>query len=216
MGAARQTTTGDERSGLAALVRSQKSEILREWERDVRSIPRTRNLSRPELIDHIPDLLDQIVRMTEQLASGQPPELPRPSAERHAAHRLEEGFDLIAVVHEYGALRQAILRCWARSRSPMPIEEVQLLDDAIDRSIAASVEQYTIARDRIMIALDRISTEALESRSLDDLLQRLLRAFRSLTAAVDSASILIREGDVLRVHAGLEREVELGFTVKIG
>ncbi len=216
MGAAPQTITGDARSGLAALVQSQKSEILREWERDVRSIPRTRNLSRPELIDHMPDLLDQIARMTEQLARRQPPELPRPTAERHAAHRLEEGFDLVAVVHEYAALRQAIFHSWARSGAPMPVEEVQLLDHAIDMSIAASVEQYTAARDRLMVALDRISTEALESRSLDDLLQRLLRAFRSLTAAVDSASILIREGDVLRVHAGLEREVELGFTVKIG
>lgn len=216
MGSAGQTVAGEPRSGLAVLVRSHKGEILSEWERDVRSIPRTRNLDRRELIDHLPELLEQIARMTEQLARGELPELPRPSAEDHAVHRLHEGFDLVAVVHEYGVLRQAIVRIWSRSQAPMPLEEVQLLDAAIDKSIAASVEQYTAARDRTLIALDRISTEALESRNLDELLERLLHAFRTLTAAVDSASILIREGDVLRLRAGLEREVEAGFTVRIG
>jgi hypothetical protein len=56
------------------------------------------------------------------------------------------------------------------------------------------------------------------SSMLADLLQRLLKVFVEFTAAVDTAAILIREGDRLRVQAalGLNRESEVGFTMKIG
>src|SRR5690606_34554419 len=119
------------------LVRLHRSEILEEWERDVRSIPRTQDLGPPALIDHIPSLLDHIAQMTEQLAAGETPDLPRPAAARHAVSRLHEGMDLIAVVREYGVLRQAILRVWEHSGAPISIREVHVLDDALDRSIAA-------------------------------------------------------------------------------
>src|SRR6185436_20352558 len=74
------------------------------------------------------------------------------------------------------------------------------------------------ARDRTLQALDRIANAALESRTLDAFLHRLLSVLVETTAAVDTATILLREGDVLHIRAsiGLEEEVEQRVTQRIG
>jgi PAS domain S-box-containing protein len=85
-------------------------------------------------------------------------------------------------------------------------------------AIAAASERYVSARDRTLKALDGISSIAFESRRVDDLLQRLLQAIVEPTAAVDTASILLREGDALVVKAavGLEEEIRGRFRLHIG
>ena len=133
--------------------------------------------------------------------------------------RLDEGFDLTQVVAELSMLRDCILKLWEQSvLDPSRLIELRIVNQAIDRAVSASVERFTRARDRTLIALDRIANEALESRSLDELLQRLLQVFVDTTAAVDTAVILIREGDELRVRAarGVEAEAEREFTLRIG
>jgi PAS domain S-box-containing protein len=204
---------------LGDFIRDRREDILAEWLAEVRTLPVARGLDRPALIDHVPDVLERIAAMANSLAKGEPPQPPNHEADLHAAIRLDEGFDLPQVVSEFTILRDCIMRLWQQNVvDPTHVEELRAVNLAIDKAVTASVDRFTRARDRTLIALDRIASEALESRSLDDLLQRLLKVFVEFTAAVDTAAILIREADVLRVRAalGLDREREVGLTMKIG
>src|SRR5207244_11433814 len=94
-----------------------------------------------------------------------------------------------------------------------------ILHRPIAESLSLSVERFAHAQLRAGRALDRIATASLESYDLHDLLRRLLDVVLETMPAVDTAAILLREnGDFLRVRAavGLEREVELGFSLRIG
>lgn len=203
----------------SAFLRAHKHELLARWEAQVRAMPIARGLSGPALLDHIPQLFEHIVELLDTLALGGTPELPRWTAESHALQRLDEGFDLSQVVAEYAALRACILDLLEKAQVPAgEMAGLVLLNRAIDQAIAASVEHFMAARDRTLQALDRISAATLESGSVDELLQRLLRVLIDTTRSVDTAAIFLREGDRLRIRAavGFEEEVSLGFSLAIG
>jgi PAS domain S-box-containing protein len=204
---------------LTKFIATHRTEIMAAWVAAVRELPIARDLARPVLVDHIPLLLDRICEMAEQVSTGRHVESPIDLAELHAHDRLTEGFDLGHVVSEYGMLRACILAQWARHAiAGDQLADLQALDKAIDVSISAAVDRYTRAKDRTLLALDRIATEAFGSRNLDELLQRLLRVMQETTPAVDTAAILLREGETLRVRAavGLGRELEKDLTMQIG
>ncbi|HEY5924124.1 MAG TPA: ATP-binding protein [Kofleriaceae bacterium] len=214
----RATNSADEVK-LSDFVHAHREEIVSAWMKTVRDLPKARDLDRLALIDHIPELLDHIARMADELAEGRSPHLPNDVAEVHAIERLGEGFDLPQVVLEFTVLRDCLTRLWEQHLlGPERLLETRLLDKAIDRAVAASIDRYTKARDRTLQSLDRIANAALESKSLDEFLGKLLRVLVETTASVDTASILVREGDVLYVRAsvGLEEEVQQGVTQKIG
>lgn len=165
-------------------------------------MPRAQELDRPALIDRVPDLLDRIAAMADQMATGGAPALPDEMAERHALHRLAEGVGLRQVVVEYGLLRDTIIGLWQRDEPPtIDVDGVRTLDFAIDRAIAESVDRYMEARDRATRAVDRVASAALESTSLDQLLKRLLEVVVETTPSIDTAAILIRENNRLRIRA---------------
>lgn len=206
-------------SQLAEFLRSHRAEILEEWARSVRDRPATAGLSREQLIDHLPDLLDAIAETGEAHVEDPRARLATDSAERHALERLTEGLDLAHVVVELAVLRDCILKVWDDERAPGAARpEVRFLNRSVDRAITASVDRYVTARDRTLRALDRISAAALESRRLDDLLDRLLRVLVETTPAVDTGAILLREGDdlVVRAAVGLEEDAQRGQLIPIG
>jgi PAS domain S-box-containing protein len=211
----------DERRGLslAQFILSHKSQILALWEAAVRRLPSARELSKPALLDSVPQLLDAIARAISERGLAES-EVPRDVVEKHAFDRLDSGFNLGQVVAEYSLLRSAILELWERANVPLAERGSSLiLHRAIDESISLSVEKFTQAQLRTGRALDRIATTSLESHDLDDLLRRLLAVVLETMPAVDTAAVLLREqGDSLRVRAavGLEREVECGFSMRIG
>jgi len=215
-------TTAPGEPTLSDMLQRRHSAIVDDWERAVRAIPAGKNLSRPVLIDHVPDLLKQIAKMTEDLGAGRPPTPPVETARAHAYQRLDVGFDLAAVVAEYTALRATITRhlfqeCDATAATCSP-HVLLVLNQAIDTAVSASVERYTFARDRTLGAIDRIATASLESKNIDDLLERLLRVFVETTASVDTVAIFLRDGDEYRARAaiGLEQEVVEGYSLRYG
>ena len=200
-------------------IRGRKLEILRDWEHAVRNLPRAGNLDRPALLDHVPDLLDRIAEVADELIAGRQPEVPPRLAEKHALERLEEGFDLGEVVAEFSALRDCILRRWGmEAGGAFEVAGLRALNQAIDKAIAASIHRYTRARDRTVQSLDRISAAALEAANLDEFLQRLLRVLLETTAAVHTATIYLRERDLLVVRAsvGFRPSVANGFSLRVG
>jgi hypothetical protein len=199
---------------LAGFLRARQSEILARWEAAVRALPSARAIDQLTLIDHIPALLDHIAEIADH---GGP--LPRNDVAAHSVHRLEEGFDLGEAVTELGMLRDCVLGLWRDELlGPIHVDDLRVLDHALDIAIGEAVEQFTASRERTVAAIDRIVTAALESVDLDELLQRLLEVMLETTPAVDTTAILLREGDRLRVRAatGLDRELEIGFELAIG
>lgn len=206
---------------LTDFLRDKRPGIIAEWEEAVQALPRAAKLSRPKLIDFIPPLLDQIIDTVEQYRAGSTPDQPVETAELHALHRLEEGFDLQDVIVELAVLRDCIVRRWRGTLATSHPEQwpfLTLLHQAIDRAMVVCVERFTETRDRILRVLDRVSATALGAASLDELLERLIAAFEEEVPAVDTAAILLRKGDVLTVRAatGLEQEVAKGLSIPVG
>ena len=192
-------------------IRRTRSDIIAEWKQLVRDLPPASPLTSVALLDHIPELLDDIV---DAVASG--PALAEVGvARRHADARLEMGFDIGTLVQELSMLRRCIWRVGARAG--VQSEVLQALDVAADAAIATSVARFAEARERTLVAIDRISTASLESQDLRELLDRLLRVFMETTAAVDTAAILLVEGDRLHLRAtvGLEEELARGFSLRL-
>jgi PAS domain S-box-containing protein len=141
-------------------------------------------------------------------------------AERHAMRRLREGAALRHLIGELAGLRNSIIDAWRHDSGADPEgPQLRLLNRMFDSMTAAAGESYFAARDRTLRALDRISRVAFESRKVDDLLQGLLHVILEAASAVDTASILLLEGDwlVARAAAGLEEAMPGGgFRVRIG
>lgn len=204
---------------LAVFLRERREAILTTWLERIREESNTRHLPEPALIDHLPELLDRLAVMTDALEAGQSAELPASTAERHALERLEEGFDLAEVVGEFALLRDVILEHWENHpRTRHDRRVAQIIHRAVDQTIMASVDRYVGARERVLRALDQISTAAIEVGGLDAFLDRLLEIFRETTPAVDTAVVLLIEGDVLvpRATVGLRERIDEGLTIPIG
>jgi signal transduction histidine kinase len=209
------TETAASTRSLAVFLRAQRGEILHDWERAARSIASARGLDRPALLDHIPSLLDCIATLAESEQKGC--SACDGPAQEHAAARLSDGYDLDEVVAEYALLRDCVARAWDRATGG-GMDGLRALHGAIDQAIGTAVDRFVAVRDNTLRALDRIATAGLESRDLEDLLGRLLRMFREMTATVDTAAILLREGDRLYVRAasGLEDDVARGLSLRVG
>jgi len=146
---------------LGAFIHDHRDEILAAWEQDVRVLPATRELDRLTLIDQLPQLLDRIAQMAEDLAAGRDPRRPGGVAELHAIDRLGEGFDLGQVIFEYSVLRDTLTRLWeARFVGRDHLLDLRLLHGAIDKAIAAAIERYTAARARTLRALEQFRETA--------------------------------------------------------
>ena len=209
---------------LCDFIREQRAQILKEWEGAVELNPCAQKLPQSRLLDHLPQLLDRVAEGVEGAHTGEPrslEELP----ETHALQRQDVGVDLEQVVREYSLLRTCVLRLYGRSvgrdGSPRDVEtvlrEVERFSQLFDEAVATAVSRYARARERTLVALDRISEAARGTEDLDTFLHRLLHVVLETTEAVDSVTLLLREGDTLRVRAsvGLEEEAS-GVTLRLG
>jgi len=194
---------------LCDFIRTHLSVILTRWEHMVRSLPVASPLSARRLIDHMPEVLETIAAFTQTAHTGERASMSG-DPETHALDRLDEGFDLAAVTTEYALLRTCVLRLYReQNAADVPLEEVERFCSAIDEAIRISVARFTQARERTLIALDRIAEAALASEDVDKFLHKLLRVLLETTASIDSAVIFLRDGEHLRIHAaeGIEGEV---------
>jgi PAS domain S-box-containing protein len=203
-----------------AFVRELREEIIALWRDAARELPSARDMSALTLLDHIPELLDEIADIAHEIAASASPTPVLEAARRHALDRLGDGFDITTIVRELSLLRGAALSAWENHAADRPIAmgDLRALNLAIDRAIAVSANRYTQVHARTLAGIDRISTASFESADLDDLMRRLLVVFLETTPAVDTAAILLAEGDRLfvRATAGLEAELDRGESIAFG
>lgn len=192
------------RPPLSQLIRDHRDQIVVAWRAALHAAGAgSSRLPEPVRTDHLPALLVRIGELADDLARGQPPPgPPLAAADEHALQRFEQGVRLADVVREYGLLRDCLLEVLAGEAALGP-EEARLINRAVDYALFASAARYETASDRLFRALDALTSDAAAGRSLDETLHALLRPLMSVSAAFDSCTILLREGDRLVVRAGV-------------
>ncbi len=214
-----------DRDRLCDFIREHLQLILEEWAREVRELPLgLQYFSQPRFLDHLPELLEHVADVVETVHTGEHRTLGG-TPEEHALERLEVGLDLEQITQEYAELRGCVLRLYGEHVAHIRavdaatlLREVTRFNQTFDEALSTAVSRYARARERTLVALDRLSEAALGTEDLDTFLPKLLRIMLETTEAVDSVTLLLREGDTLRVRAsvGLEEEVCSGFSLKVG
>ena len=213
------TSTEEEPRRLADFLRTHRDRILSDWLAAVRRLAPARDLDRPILLDYLPQFLDDLADFLDEVRAGNPTTEPEKLPALHALERLEVGYDLAEVVEEYAILRQCIIDLVHHESAPaMRSAQLARLHSGIDRAIITSTARYHEASERTLRALDRISSAALTHRDPENMLPELLKVLLETCGSVDAASLLLLEGDLLRVHAaaGIGLENTLGETVPVG
>lgn len=203
---------------LCDFIRSNRDALIADWTERIRMLSPAKELSPPALVDHLPEILARFAEMVEAVHTGKAVPLAE-APKKHAVDRLARGFDLEEVIKEFSALRQCILALWERTvGATITVAELGRLDAALDQSIMESTLSFAHARERMLKAVDRISEAALGTAELDPFLQKLLQATLETSEAVDTAAVLLRDGDVLRMRAavGIEGDLSRALTVRIG
>ena len=180
---------------LANFVRQCKDLILDRWEQHVRRDPKAAGVSRESLRNSIPRLLDELAAEAER--AGPDERAVDGYAAEHAMHRLDLGFSVDELIHEYALLRDAM---WAEAdhgAASLTPKDAAMMDGIIDRTIERAVASYAAAQQRTLMALNRISEVAVASGDIDRLLQRLTEVFQSTAEGVDVVEILLCEGSRL-------------------
>ncbi len=125
-------------------------EVLQVWKAGIRGTLAPEGLPPLELIDHIPQFLDEIISAL-RIEAGVPVTGPAPddttTAAVHGAQRLRLGFSLDAVVREYGALQEAIVTVARKAGPEITFRELQVLSNVTVSGIASAVSEYTLQRD---------------------------------------------------------------------
>lgn len=145
---------------LADFIDSNVETILLEWEEFARGVSHADKMDSLALREHAPEILFATVRdmrtvqsPAERMAKSKSHQAASDSAgktigasEQHAIGRLGSGFDLLAVVSEYRALRASVLRLWHESGAPShdsDVDDVTRFNESIDQSLAKAVSSYT-------------------------------------------------------------------------
>lgn len=105
-----ETTAGDksrQAKALSSALRAHREEILRRWATLCRQNARARALTDEQLLDHLPRLLDRLAVAVDAASEGRDTSFPMKESQAHTLHRLDTGFDLPEITHEYGLLRRA-------------------------------------------------------------------------------------------------------------
>ncbi len=208
------------RQRLANFLRQYREDILSDWEHALHPRHPEQPPSGALLRDHIPDFLERLADAAEHPREGAAALVSQAVTDEHALERLEQGYEPGEVALEYGLLRHSILQCLRREDYAPSFAELELLDEAIDQGVMRAVSSYAKVRERMLKTLERVSRAALESEDVDTFLPRLLQALMEAAVAVDGTSIMLREGDRLRVRAavglGAEKALTDDYSIPIG
>ncbi|HEX6273972.1 MAG TPA: ATP-binding protein [Polyangiaceae bacterium] len=96
-----------------------------------------------ELRDSLPQLLDEIVAALRRNLTGSLIEHSLPAAAEHGAHRWRQGFDLRAVVREYGVLENVVYRDLEEQGIEPSLAEVRAFQNCLNSGLALAVFAYS-------------------------------------------------------------------------
>jgi PAS domain S-box-containing protein len=138
---------------LADLLDARRQEILERWLKRVEGRLTPAGLSRPELVDSLPDFLAEVVATLRRHSPGssvKPSPEVKAVARVHGKQRYRVGSDINAVVWEYGVLRDVLLELFEQSGQPLPVAEWHVISHAITTGIAEAVSHFTAEREKAL------------------------------------------------------------------
>jgi signal transduction histidine kinase/ActR/RegA family two-component response regulator len=141
---------------LARLLGEEKERIVARFVAEVQrqslSPPGT---ARSLLVDHIPAFLDEIVaELAKQVAIRRSQDVIDTSetARQHGEQRWNLGYDLEALIREYGLLRHCITEAVKEAGLPLSIDEFEVLSKCLSVGVAEAAKEYTRFRDEQLSA----------------------------------------------------------------
>ena len=150
---------------LAEFIETNVETILMEWESFARSIWPGPETNPATLRDHAGLILralamdmkssqtdlEQSDKSKGEAESGVASDRVTAISNVHAATRVRSGFDLIAVIAEYRALRASVIRLWRDTEPELhrhDLDDLTRFNEAIDQSLTEAVRTYTAMVDR--------------------------------------------------------------------
>jgi signal transduction histidine kinase len=133
---------------LADLVAGRRDELLAQFEARARKQADARGLRRVELLDSMPQFLDDLV---EELAAEAPGAATEASAVDHAVDRLQVGFDADSVVREYFLIAQVILQVASAAGVVPTFAELGVLLGAVGEGAATAAAEYMRRREADLV-----------------------------------------------------------------
>src|SRR5262245_62237424 len=129
---------------LAELILRQQEDLMRLWRNKVQKVPAIRNLDTPAACAHIAILLEDIAATLLKGKKKSLISLPVDGAtEVHGLQRFQEGFNLIEIVADYNALREAIQEFAEANHISVTGRVRSLLDRVLDKAIGVAVQTYS-------------------------------------------------------------------------
>jgi signal transduction histidine kinase len=132
---------------------ARRDQVVERWKAQVRGTLAPDALASFELVDHIPEFVDEIIaslRHADGSPGGTAADEPSTAA-GHGTQRLRLGFSLDSVVREYGVLRDVIVATVREHDAQPTFRELQVLFDCIVSGIAVAVSSYTLQRDAELV-----------------------------------------------------------------
>jgi signal transduction histidine kinase len=130
---------------LSTLISQHKHQVISRWSRKVVDRLGLEAAHRPQLINALPDFLDELVECIDE-----PPEswCHSEGAASHGRHRVEMGLDIGALAEEFSMVTEAILEEASSRQVAITPQDAAALTRLVGRGTAESVRAYARLRDR--------------------------------------------------------------------
>jgi signal transduction histidine kinase len=202
----------DDLRQLCTLLESERDAVLTAWRMQVCQLPSAAGLDVPELNDHVPELLKELVTSLKKSTDEQIEKtLIEGSSVAHGLQRLSDGFDLQEVVTEYSILRTCLHELAEANDLTLCGETFRVVNRVIDGAIALAVETYA-TQQALQVQQRRQEHLAFVAHDLRTPLSAMSLAARYLEAKASSHS---SDPDTLKMLATLQRNArQLELLVK--
>src|SRR5438876_6496260 len=127
---------------VAAIVDQHGEEILEIWEEEAGKAASARGLTRPALMNLMPEYLSSLAQASDQ-ELGRYTGRRRALVEHHFSSRLRQGFDLAEIIEEFALLGRCIARMWLAAPSTRPTSDaVERLFSELQKASVAVADMF--------------------------------------------------------------------------
>ena len=177
---------------LADLLEAQLDPLLKQWVAEVGASLAPDRLRTPELTNHLPAFLRQvIVTLREPVSVAAPSPIDGRSrlGREHGAQRFRLGFELEAVVREYGVLLHLVLDLVEGAGTTVSVRELRRLIDVVTTAVAEATAEYARRLAATEVATEKVARRAAEATVIEqnramEALQLSEENFRALAEAI--------------------------------
>jgi signal transduction histidine kinase len=190
-------------SQLADIIEARRDEVVQRWSDHLFATGVPESIRREDVIDTMRPFLDELIEgLRREHGFQQHLHTTGSSAvsKGHGRQRFNLGYDLGAVIREYGTLRDVIFQVIEEARGTPSIRELRILSKYLINGIADAASQYGLEQDA------EVRRQA--ARHISFLAHELRNPLGSLRLTVD---IMLRKGELKsgrttqRLEQGLER-----------